>query len=219
MATPIDASHQFDDVGPKIDGVCWSLTAITAIFLGIRLYVKVAQSKLWWDDYLLLISWLLLVTGVGVSSYAVTLGFGKHIAVVSVDHIWILVKLTDITSALTLVAAACSKTSFALSLLRLTTGSLKALVWFIIITMSSVLCANAILPYARCYPAERAWNPHAEGDCFDIRISIRFSVFAAAYSAAMDWILALIPWSVIMKLNIRTKEKIGIAVCMSLGFL
>lgn len=35
----------------------------------------------------------------------------------------------------------------------------------------------------------------------------------------MDWILALIPWSVIMKLNIKTKEKIGIAVCMSLGFL
>ncbi|ETS79804.1 hypothetical protein PFICI_07333 [Pestalotiopsis fici W106-1] len=219
MPTLIARGGESDNLGPKIDGVCWSLTAITAIFLGVRLYVKVTQSKLWWDDYVLLVSWLLLVTAVGISTYSVALGFGRHMKDVPVDKIWELVKLTDITSALTLVGAACSKTSFALSLLRLTSGWTKATIWFIIITMSSVLCTNAILPYVRCCPSELAWNPHAHGKCFfDVQISIHFSVFAAAYSAAMDWILALIPWPIIMRLNIKTKEKIGIAICMSLGF-
>ncbi|KAF7532054.1 hypothetical protein G7054_g8319 [Neopestalotiopsis clavispora] len=218
MSTLI-ARGESDDLGPKIDGVCWSLTAVTAVFLGVRLYVRSTQSKLWWDDYVLLISWLLLVTAVGLSTYAVTLGFGRHIEDVPVDNIWELVKVTDITSALTLVGAACSKASFALSLLRLTSGWTKVTIWFIIITMTSVLCANAVLPYARCYPSELAWNPHVHGNCFfDVRISIHFSVFGAAYSAAMDWILALIPWPIIMRLNIKTKEKIGIAICMSLGF-
>jgi hypothetical protein len=110
---------------------------------------------MFWCVYVVILTCLklLLVTAVGLSTYAVTLGFGRHIEDVPVDNIWELVKVTDITSALTLVGAACSKASFALSLLRLTSGWTKVTIWFIIITMTSVLCANAVLPYARCYPS------------------------------------------------------------------
>lgn len=162
---------------------------------------------------------LLLIVHVSLSSYAVTLGFGKHTAIVPVENLYTLVKLVSVTSALTLIAAAFSKTSFALTLLRLTDGWLKRAVWAIIITLNLTLFINAILPFTRCTPSEASWNPAVEGTCFDILITIRFSIFGAAYSAAMDWLLALVPWAIIMNLNMRRNEKVGVAICMSLGFV
>lgn len=47
------------DIGVNINGVDWSLTAVSGLILGIRLYVKLARRRgLWWDDYLLLASWV-----------------------------------------------------------------------------------------------------------------------------------------------------------------
>jgi hypothetical protein len=162
---------------------------------------------------------LLLIVHVSLSSYAVTLGFGQQSAAVPKENLYTLVKLVSVTSVLTLIAAAFSKTSFALTLLRLTDGWMKKAVWVIIVTLNLVLLVNAILPFLRCIPSEAAWNPAVEGKCFDILISIRFSIFGAAYSAAMDWLLALVPWAIIMKLNMKINERIGVAVCMSLGLV
>ncbi|ETS75030.1 hypothetical protein PFICI_13514 [Pestalotiopsis fici W106-1] len=148
-----------------------------------------------------------------------TLGFGKHSVEVPEENLYTLVKLVSVTSVLTLVAAAFSKTSFALTLLRLTDGWLKKAVWAIIITLNLTLLVNAILPFLRCIPSEAAWNPMVPGTCFDILITIRFSIFGAAYSAAIDWLLALVPWAIIMKLNMRINERIGVAVCISLGLV
>lgn len=162
---------------------------------------------------------LLLVVHSSISTYAVQIGFGRHAAVVPQDNLLTLVLLVSVTGIFTLFAAACSKTSFAITLLRLTNGWLKIVIWAIVVSLNLVLFINAILPFVRCIPIEASWNSAAGGTCFDINITIHFSLFAAAYSALMDWLLALVPWAVIMRLNIGTREKIGVGVCMSLGFM
>ena len=40
-----------------------------------------------------------------------------------------------------------------------------------------------------------------------------------AYSGCMDFILALLPWLIIWKLEMKKREKIGIALAMSMGVL
>ena len=40
-----------------------------------------------------------------------------------------------------------------------------------------------------------------------------------AYSAAMDFTLALLPWKLLIHMNIRKVEKFGSAVAMSMGVL
>jgi hypothetical protein len=40
-----------------------------------------------------------------------------------------------------------------------------------------------------------------------------------AYSGCMDILLALLPWKMIWKLQMRKKEKFGIALAMSMGIL
>lgn len=44
-------------------------------------------------------------------------------------------------------------------------------------------------------------------------------ILLAAYSAAMDLALALLPWKLIWCLKMRTKEKIGVGIAMSMGVL
>jgi hypothetical protein len=43
--------------------------------------------------------------------------------------------------------------------------------------------------------------------------------YRAAYSAAMDFTLALLPWKLIWGLQMKKKEKVGVAVAMSCGVL
>lgn len=48
---------------------------------------------------------------------------------------------------------------------------------------------------------------------------VDYSIFAGAYSAAMDFALSAIPLIVLYPLRIDRKEKVGVCVAMSLGIL
>lgn len=122
-----------------------------------------------------------------------------------------------IATVFSVLGAAWSKTSFAITLLRLTSGILHYVIWFVIISMNVVLTFNAILQFLWCQPASVAWNSGRGGTCWPQSVIVNYSIAAAAYSAAMDIFLAIVPWLVIMKLKMHMKEKIGAAVCMSLG--
>jgi hypothetical protein len=37
------------------------------------------------------------------------------------------------------------------------------------------------------------------------------------YSAILDFVLALLPWQILMSLTMKKREKVGVAVAMSLG--
>lgn len=43
----------------EVNFSCWFLTALAALFLGLRIYCKKYRGRgLWWDDYVLVISWV-----------------------------------------------------------------------------------------------------------------------------------------------------------------
>jgi hypothetical protein len=50
------------DFGPQINFTIWLLTALSSAFLALRLYCKFLRHRgLWWDDHLLILSWVSLV--------------------------------------------------------------------------------------------------------------------------------------------------------------
>ena len=53
--------------------------------------------------------------------------------------------------------------------------------------------------------------------CISSMDFLTYATFAGAYSAAMDFVLAFIPWPLIWSLKLKKKEKLGVAVAMSLG--
>lgn len=162
----------------------------------------------------------MLLVSIGLLTYAVSLGFGQHITEISTNTSTNLHFLIYITSIFSLLGTAWSKTSFALTLIRITEGSLRTAIWVVIASVNMALVANAILPFLRCSPVERNWDILVfEGECWDANISLSYSMFAAAFSGAMDVLLALVPWMVITQTQMNGKEKFGVAICMSLGFL
>ena len=53
------ATMPHDNAGPKLVASIWALQAAAAAFLGLRLYCKLSRhNRLWWDDYLLIGSWV-----------------------------------------------------------------------------------------------------------------------------------------------------------------
>lgn len=43
----------------EVNFSCWALTALAAAFMGLRIYCKKYRGRgLWWDDHVLILSWV-----------------------------------------------------------------------------------------------------------------------------------------------------------------
>lgn len=218
-----DSWSRFGASGPEVLGLVWALTAIALLLLTARIYTKRRSQKgLWWDDYLLLASWTMLGLFAGTTTYCVHVGLGSHNGSDNVQMSPIQLG-TIIATVFSVFGAAWSKTSFALTLLRITrVGESRVLywgIWAIVVILNLVLTFNAIIFFIYCDPPSGAWDSSIHAKCWNRNVVVTYTKFAAAYSAAMDFILAFVPWTVIMRLRMRFKEKLGVAVCMSLGVL
>ncbi|KAJ9136866.1 Integral membrane protein [Pleurostoma richardsiae] len=207
-----------DNYGPQLNFTIWLLTALSALFLGLRVYCKFFRHRgLWWDDYVLIASWVTLAAGVSLQSVCVSYGFGKHIW--DIDHTKILpfLVVSTIAGFLLILSAVWSKTSFAITLLRISDGWIKRFVWFVIITINIALGVSALFQFIQCWPVEKQWYPHVKGTCWPKRFLVRYNIFTAAYSGAMDVVLATLPWRIIWPLTMNKKEKCGVILAMSMG--
>lgn len=162
----------------------------------------------------------MLLADVIVTTVAVDAGLGKHIDSVSGDTLIRTMLLSAVAQTLSILGAAWSKTSFAVTLLRLTVVShVRYLVWFIIVSLNIFLTFTAFLPLFQCTPMGKSYDPRVEGSCWDRTLVLVLTIFGAAYSAAADFALAIIPWVLIWNLQMNLKEKIGVGICMSLGIV
>jgi hypothetical protein len=66
------------------------------------------------------------------------------------------------------LAAAWSKTSFGLTLLRLSQGwKMKGVIWFIIITMNGIMGTAMLFMWIKCRPFAKVWDSQLDGWCID----------------------------------------------------
>ena len=114
-------------------------------------------------------------------TYATTLGYGSHIWDLPFDIFAInqTILAINIAGTLSLVAATWSKTSFALTLLRLTEGWMKGLIWFIIITTNIAMGLSALFIWVQCTPVQKSWNPFMEGTCWPPTVIVHYNIFSA----------------------------------------
>ena len=49
----------YEDKGLKINVVSWLMVALSAVFLGLRLFCKFKTHRgMWWDDHVLTVAWV-----------------------------------------------------------------------------------------------------------------------------------------------------------------
>ncbi|KAI6599137.1 hypothetical protein MCOR12_005109 [Pyricularia oryzae] len=212
------SSFPHEDFGPQVNYAIWMMTALSAVFLALRVYCKFLRHKgLWWDDHVLIISWISLVAQTALISFNVSIGYGQHIWDFNPKDLQTFLLMSNSSGFFSILAAMLSKTSFAITVLRISEGWTRRFVWFIIITINATLGFAALATYVQCTPTEKLWRPMLQGTCWPKEFIIDYNIFTAAYSGAMDIVLALLPWRIIWKLTINKKEKLGVMVAMSMG--
>ncbi|GAB1317108.1 hypothetical protein MFIFM68171_07318 [Madurella fahalii] len=204
--------------GLTIVAVLWPMISLSGVFLGLRLYSKLTRSRgLWWDDHFIIASWVLLLASCSTSTANARLGFGLHFYEVPPENLITFGIQSNISGFTSLIAVACSKTSFAITLLRLTDGWMK---WFIIgllVLLNVTHYISALFFWVSCNPSAKTWNPMLPGECWPVSVTVNYSLFVGACSAFCDFALALLPWRLLLRFNMYNREKIGVAVCMSMG--
>lgn len=131
-----------------------------------------------------------------------------------------LLLLGSLSTTFSTLSAVSSKTSFGLTLLRLTQvgyEKTRAFVWFIIISMNLLMFCDAMYSWVECQPARKHWEIFIDGTCWNPDIAVKFGIAAGAYSGCMDVIMAILPWRIIWETRMERKEKIGVLVAMSMG--
>lgn len=131
-------------------------------------------------------------------------------------------KLVYIAFIIAIIGCVLSKTSFAITLLRIVTQLwMKVVLWVIIISMNIVMWLCAVCYLLQCNPAAALWDTRlmATAKCWPTSVFKTMSLTAGAYSGCMDFVLALLPWAVLWKLQMRRREKYAVAAAMSLGLL
>ncbi|KAH8904155.1 hypothetical protein BR93DRAFT_946918 [Coniochaeta sp. PMI_546] len=207
-----------EDLGPQLNAVVWLLLGFSGLFLALRLYCKFLKNRgFWWDDHVLVASWLAFVVDVICVSVSISLGFGKHISAIDASHLQTTQILGNVAASASILGAVWSKTSFGVTLLRIAEGRMKPAIWFIILSMNLLMGVHALIPWIQCNPVAKTWNRDEPGSCWDPRVNIVYGILAGSYSGVMDIVLALLPWSVVWNLQMKKKEKIGVAVAMSMG--
>jgi hypothetical protein len=145
----------------------------------------------------------------------------------------------------TILGAAWSKTSFAITLLRIASDPWSRwFLWFIIISVNVILGVSGLILWIQCWPVQKLWIYELEATCWPKHIVEHYQTFtsgtwvlllrprkhgrcedsssltaATVYSGILDIVLALLPWKMIWKVTINKREKIGALVAMSMGVL
>ncbi|KAK0666633.1 hypothetical protein QBC41DRAFT_230143 [Cercophora samala] len=191
--------YPIPDGGPTVSRTIWSFLAFSTVFLFLRIYCKIWRCRgLWWDDYVLIFSWLMFIACAILCQVVIDLGFGRYPCDIPPSHHPTIAFVgATLGSCITILTIVWSKTSFAITILRLSpSGSiLRNISWFVLISMNALMTAQSIVVWVKCNPVRKNWDIRNEGTCWDVHATNYYGVFC----------------------GMRKKEKLGIVVGMSMG--
>jgi hypothetical protein len=157
------------------------------VFLALRIYCKLSRRRsLWWDDHFLVASWVsnrfpdildALLTTAKIPKVALLVstamltegtkaGIGLHYLDMNLKYMPKMAWISYGAGFCATLATTWSKTSFGITLLRLSDGWVKWLIWFIIITTNLVHGFSAAMMWIQCWPVAKLWTPSMEGTCW-----------------------------------------------------
>lgn len=112
---------------------------------------------------------------------AIRLGFGKRNRDVRPEDFPAMLLALSFTGSFMIIGAAWSKTSFAVSLLRIAAAGsrIRALIWCIIVSVNLVLGVSALFTWIRCWPLQKMWISSLEGTCWSRWVTLYYNMFTA----------------------------------------
>ncbi|KUI61227.1 hypothetical protein VP1G_08386 [Cytospora mali] len=213
--------HYYDPAAQLYAGL-WCLWFGATAFLALRVWCKITRRHgLWYDDYILILSWMILMSTDIIITVEYATGYSKGNWS---DHMHILI---NTSSDGTVVGQTLTKTAFAVTLLRMTQASARsrwpwqqAILWFCIISMNGLMLTKGIFQWAKlCGNSDYQQWYRIQGWCLNYNYQQNYKEVGNIYNIIMDFIFAIFPWFITWPLNLKRAEKIGLCITLSLGML
>ncbi|KAI0153242.1 integral membrane protein [Xylariaceae sp. FL1272] len=210
-----------EDKGPAIIQACWSVIAVSTLFVIARLYVRgVIKKRLELDDYLIITSIACSYLSTALSTISVNSGDGKHFATLTTHQQEASILWTTAGFCPGVFSFGLPKLAVVVLLTRLLNpGRLHAaFLWFLGITTILVLAATVGVLVGRCQPAQAQWDfSITDKTCFSTRTLASYCIFAGSWSAFVDFYLAFYPSFVLFGLQMALKKKLVLSFALGIG--
>ncbi|CEO61128.1 hypothetical protein PMG11_05467 [Penicillium brasilianum] len=205
--------------GVRAIAVMWVMTFISFILIPLRLYTRVYIVKaLGVDDHVFNLAWVFLLLYTIFMTVSGSYGFGQAITTLDMDMAVKAVYNEMIGQTFAVLGMAIAKISLGIFLLRIVVKQWHRIsIWISMVSLAIVSVMTAILFWIQKLPSESIYDPRVSGR---LVVSVTpFSILLGSWCAAVDFYFALLPWIFIWKLNMKFKEKMSIAISLSLGFI
>ncbi|KAK5170589.1 uncharacterized protein LTR77_005178 [Saxophila tyrrhenica] len=207
------------ELGPTVIGVMWMETIVTLILIIMRLYCRayLMTGRVGWDDWLMAASWVFLVGYTSTCTAATRWGFGRHMGELSFEQFAVANLLEICGQTCYLVAMVLSKGSVAAFLVRITPVLWhRVTLWVIMAGFTIIAFLCALLNWLQCFPTAFVWDKTVKGGHCWMSIT-PVALTAGGVSCFVDFAFAAFPWQIVYKLNMPKREKLNIALALSLG--
>ncbi|KAK1961036.1 hypothetical protein LY78DRAFT_317487 [Colletotrichum sublineola] len=210
--------HKFVNPFVQLNVGLWCLFAGATIFLVLRLWCKMTRRHgLWYDDYILVVSWSILLANNSLIIYEFATGYVLEDSSKTWDdrmHI-----LINISSCGTLIGQAWTKTAFGVTLIRMSNKWQRWILYFCIVTMNMYMIAKVIIQWGMVCGSKSYDNDYRLPICLDKKTRNDVKEGGNVYNIIMDFVFASFPWLITRSLEMKRAEKIGLCITMSLGMI
>ncbi|KAI0594613.1 hypothetical protein F4775DRAFT_426977 [Biscogniauxia sp. FL1348] len=212
------------DRGPALIAIYSVFCGVSLVFLVSRLYARHIIRGSGWDDVFMIITWVLFACLTALVGIMASNGSTRHVYYLDEKQAMYLVKLNYIGQPIGIVTVGTGKIAVGILISRLL-GSLskwrKRFVWGLLILTTIVTILAAIFTFTQCEVPAALWDPALRPTtyCWDPSVQSNFSIFSGSLNSAIDFILALIPITIIWRLQLSVRKRIGLGFLLGGGVL
>ncbi len=120
------------------------------------------------------------------TSVSISFGYGKRLYDLSPEQLAKMPLIANVAGTLSVLAAAWSKTSFALTLLRISDRWMKVVIWILLVSLNIVMGASALMVWIKCNPIAKMWDGSLPGTCWPQQVFIIYYQFTAGMSLSLS---------------------------------
>ncbi|EKG18822.1 hypothetical protein MPH_03838 [Macrophomina phaseolina MS6] len=202
--------------------VSWYIcTVVASLFLISRLWVRWDNmGGLYLDDYLITAAFCCLVGDLAIQQRMWNIGL-KNMAAITPEHFVEMMKLIYPGSIFYTLSLWLIKAGLVIFYKRLSGHTYRylqklynaTLVWLVISWL--VIFFDTIF---RCYPLRRTWSQDPKDACPASAGTINYWI-TITFNISTDVLIICLPISMVMKLKLPLKQKLGVAGVFALGFI
>ncbi|RDL40437.1 uncharacterized protein BP5553_00416 [Venustampulla echinocandica] len=197
-------------------GIC---IGVSSLFVLLRIWTRFFIVKMHgWEDYTMIIAWLMFIAYITLGFLAEQYGSGIHQWDVPLSHFFKFLYLANVLEVLYNPVIFTTKLSILLQYKRIfcphnsgtTYWLIHVLIWSNLLYYIAVMIPQIVV----CNPREKAWHPYLPGKCLDLPSIL---ITGAVVNIISDFSILILPVHSIWKLQMSRSRKYGVTAIFATG--